>query len=150
MMQKSESRGPSDPSTRIDLLERILPELSFRAVRSSGPGGQNVNKVSSKVELRWLVTETRLLRADTHQRLLLLAENKISKEGVLVLVSDRFRDQIKNKEDCLAKLRELVVAAGRVPKKRKKTKIPKSKIEKRLDNKRRRSSRIASRKADGY
>jgi ribosome-associated protein len=124
-------------------------ELRFSFVRSSGPGGQNVNKVATKAVLRWAVARSAALPEAVRQRFLTLNARRINDRGELVLASQRFRDQAKNVEDCLGKLRSLVVAASTVPRRRKKTHVPKSAIEARLkqkkaasEKKRRRSLRV--------
>lgn len=114
-----------------------LSEISFSFVRSSGPGGQNVNKVNSKAVLRWDVRSSPSLSFFNRNRLLEKLTHLINQDGELVLTSDRFRDQIRNREDCLEKLRELVVGALHVPKARKKTKPSfSSRVKKKTSNKR--------------
>jgi len=117
-------------------LEIPRREFHFTFVRSSGPGGQNVNKVASKAVLRWSPGECGSLPADVRTRLLSQCARRLNDRGELVLSSQRFRDQGKNIDDCLAKLRSLVLAAATVPKKRKKTRVPKSVREGRLQQKR--------------
>jgi ribosome-associated protein len=111
-------------------------EFSLSFVRSSGPGGQNVNKVNSKVQLHWSVTRSRALPDDVRQRLLARYGRRINDRGELVLSSQRYRDQSKNIDDCLAKLRELVLTVLTPPKRRKKTRPPRSASENRLQEKR--------------
>jgi ribosome-associated protein len=127
------------PSKSIRINSRItIPraEFSFSFVRSSGPGGQNVNKVNSKVQLRWSVTSSRALPEDVRQRLLIRYVRRITERGELVLSSQRYRDQAKNIADCLTKLQELVLAVAVPPKARKATKVPRSARETRLREKR--------------
>jgi ribosome-associated protein len=97
-------------------------ELEFSYARSSGPGGQNVNKVNSKAVLRWNPSTSRAMDEQARARLLSKLGHRLSEDGCLVIASDRFRDQPRNREDCLEKLRELVAQALFEPKKRKKTK----------------------------
>lgn len=97
-------------------------ELELSYVRSSGPGGQNVNKVNSKAVLRWNLVLSESLSLDVKSRLLQKLSSQITRAGDLVIMSDRFRDQFRNREDCFEKLRALVVSALTPVKKRKKTK----------------------------
>lgn len=115
----------------------IIPEsdLSWTAVRSSGPGGQNVNKVSSKVELRFDLEGCRVLRADVKERLRNLAKSKLDAEGKIVIVSQLTRDQSRNAEDAAEKLAELIRAALVVPKVRRPTKRTRGSTERRLSGK---------------
>jgi ribosome-associated protein len=127
----------SPPSLRIS--NRIaIPrsELRFSFVRSSGPGGQNVNKVNSKVELRWSVTRSRSLPDDVRERMLTRHARRINNRGELVLTSQRYRDQLKNIDDCLAKLRDLLSAVASPPRRRKPTVPPRRERESRLREKR--------------
>jgi ribosome-associated protein len=111
-------------------------EFSLSFVRSSGPGGQNVNKVNSKVQLHWSVTRSRSLSEDVRLRFVSRYARQINGRGELVLSSQRYRDQSKNIDDCLAKLREMVLAVATPPKRRKKTRPPRSAGENRLQEKR--------------
>ena len=109
-------------------------ELQFTFARSQGPGGQNVNKVNSKATLRWSVARNHSLPADVKQRLLIRYKNRITSEGELLVTSQRYRDQLRNKEDCLNKLRVLIAAVATAPKKRKLTKPTKgSQLRRRKD-----------------
>ncbi len=110
-------------------------ELEERFVLSSGPGGQNVNKVASAVELRFDVARSLSLSDDVKQRLRALAGRRLSKDGVLVLRGNRFRDQQKNRADVRARLSNLIARAAIVPKKRKATKPPRAARERRLTEK---------------
>jgi ribosome-associated protein len=123
----------------IRINERIsIPrrELQFTFVRSSGPGGQNVNKVASKAVLRWAVRASTSLPDDVRGRLMTRAARQINDRGELVLTSQRYRDQRRNVDDCLEKLRKIVAAAAKTPRARKKTKPTKSSRENRLSEKR--------------
>lgn len=111
-------------------------ELLFSFVRSSGPGGQNVNKVASKAVLRWSVANSPSLPADVRLRLTSANRRRINDRGELILTSQRYRDQARNIDDCLDKLRQLVLAAASPPKPRKKTRVPKAARESRLRTKR--------------
>ena len=114
-------------------------ELEWRFVRSSGPGGQNVNKVATAVELRFDVARTRSLPAQVKARLIRIAGRRISAEGMLVIDAQRFRSQARNREDALARLQALVDQASREPRRRIKTAPTGASRERRLESKRRRS-----------
>jgi ribosome-associated protein len=123
--------------------ERIhIPEeeLSFTFVRSGGPGGQNVNKVASKAVLRWGVDASPSVPADVKARLRTLHRRRITTEGDLVLSSQRYRDQDRNRLDCLDKLREFLLEAAVVPRARKPTRPSRGARERRLADKRRRAA----------
>lgn len=96
-------------------------ELEFTFVRSSGPGGQAVNKVSSKAQLRWNAAGSGALPPEVKARFLERFAGRLTQDGDLLLTSDRFRDRLQNRQDCLDKLRELVLSVARPPKARKKT-----------------------------
>ncbi len=111
-------------------------ELLFTFVRSSGPGGQNVNKVASKAVLRWAATSSPSIPDDVRARLLARAARQINDRGELVLTSQRYRDQSRNKDDCLEKLRSLIASVAKAPRIRRKTKPSRSSREARLKDKR--------------
>lgn len=111
-------------------------EVRFTFVRSSGPGGQNVNKVASKAVLRWNARKSEALPENVRERLLAKAARQINDHGELVLTSQRYRDQGRNIEDCLEKLRRLVTAAAKAPRSRRKTRPTKASKESRLRQKR--------------
>jgi ribosome-associated protein len=113
----------------------FLNEFTFSASRSGGPGGQNVNKVSSKVELRFKVSESTLLSPEEKELILKKLENRINKEGELVLISQTERSQLANKEKVIEKFYTLISKALTVQKKRKPTKPTKTSKEKRLEGK---------------
>ena len=114
-------------------------ELEERFVRSSGPGGQNVNKVSTTVQLRFNVTASPSLPDDVQQRLIAIAGNRMTTDGVLVIEARRFRTQAGNREDARERLIELIRQAAIKPKRRRKTKPSKASGERRLETKRRRA-----------
>jgi ribosome-associated protein len=121
-------------------------DLEWTAVRSSGPGGQNVNKVSSKVELTFDFENTVALPDSTKDRLRILAKNQLDAEGRVLIKSDKTRDQLKNLGDAREKLKKLVLEAMVVPKARKPTKVSRSQKARRLSNKKKDSAKKASRK----
>ena len=114
----------------------VKEELVFQAIRSSGPGGQNVNKVSSKVELRFNVQSSLALSEEEKILLLQKLKNKISKIGELILVEQTDRSQLMNKRKVITKLFSLLEKALVKPKKRLSTKPSRSSIERRLESKR--------------
>jgi ribosome-associated protein len=126
----------------------VLPpqDFTFAASRSSGPGGQNVNRVASKVELRFDLVGTRALSSPEKSRLRSLAAGKLDAEGRVVVTSQLTRDQVRNLEDARDKIRTLVAQALVVPKARKKTRPSRSAVERRLDEKRRAGARKALRR----
>lgn len=121
-------------------------EFSWTFVRSGGPGGQNVNKVASKAVLRWNVSASPSLRVDIKARLQQQQRRRITNEGDLLLTSQRYRDQERNRLDCLDKLAEMLRAAAVTPKTRRKTKPSRGAHERRLTAKKRRSALKSSRR----
>jgi len=121
-------------------------ELSISASRSSGPGGQNVNKVNTKVEVRLNIEDSNLLSDEEKILLFEKLANKINKLGELIVVSQSERTQLQNKEKAIEKLNLLIANALKVEKKRKKSKIPKSVKEKRLKDKKLKSKKKDKRK----
>ena len=115
--------------------EILLKELSYKAVRSSGAGGQHVNKVSSKIVLVFDVMASEGLTLLEKEKIYLKLANRLSKENILLLQCDDSRSQHKNKELVLIRFFELLEKALKVAKKRKATKPSKSSIEKRLKSK---------------
>ncbi|MCB9001106.1 MAG: aminoacyl-tRNA hydrolase [Bacteroidales bacterium] len=122
-------------------------EFKFSTSRSGGPGGQNVNKVSTKVELRFNVAQSVLLLPEEKVVILKKLENKINKDGELVLVSQSERSQLANKEKVVEKFYSLIVKALTPRKKRKPTKQTKASKEKRLQTKKINSEKKSRRKS---
>jgi ribosome-associated protein len=114
-------------------------ELTFTYARSGGPGGQNVNKVSSKALLRWRMSDSPSVPPEVKARIARLERKRVTNEGELLVVSQRFRDQERNRQDCLDRLREIVLRALVVPRPRKATRPTKGSKHRRLAEKRRRS-----------
>ena len=127
-----------------------LKEFSFSYARSPGPGGQNVNKLNTKVTLRWDVDKTKCLSESVKERLITKYRRRINKAGEFMVVSHRFRDQGRNVADCLAKLREMIESVAVAPKKRKKTKPSKGATRRRLEQKRRKSAQKQSRRSPRF
>ena len=113
-------------------------ELSF--VRSSGPGGQNVNKVATAVQLRFDVAHSPSLPDDVRARLMARAGSKVTRDGILVFTARRFRTQERNRADAVERLVEMIRAAATPPKRRRKTKPTRASKQKRVERKRRRAS----------
>lgn len=112
-------------------------ELYFTFARSSGAGGQNVNKVSSKAQLRWNPFETTVLTDEEKLRFAALFQSKLNSDGTILISSEQFRDQPRNIQDCLDKLKAMIAQAKTVPKRRRKTRPTKASQIKRVDNKKR-------------
>lgn len=125
---------------------RITPEISIREselkldfIRSSGPGGQNVNKVATAVQLRFDVFRSPSLPEAVRRRLVRIAGKRVSKEGVLLIDARRFRTQERNRQDAVERLVHWIRRASERPKKRIKTRPTPSSRERRLEGKRQRS-----------
>ena len=112
-------------------------ELEWQAIRAQGAGGQNVNKVSSAFHLRFDIKASSL-PGPIKQRLLATRDQRISSDGILVIKAQRFRTQEKNRADATERLRELIISASRVQKKRKPTKPSRASQKRRMDSKTRR------------
>jgi ribosome-associated protein len=113
----------------------LLSELKFKAVRSSGAGGQNVNKVSSKVVLSFDLANSLGLTQEEKELLLTKISTKLTQENILILTSEEDRSQLKNKEVVIKKFLKVIENGLKIPKERKETKIPRAVKEKRLSTK---------------
>lgn len=126
--------------------ERIITELDYKAVRSSGAGGQNVNKVSSKVVLSFNVALSQSLTEDEKLLLEIKLATKLTNDKVLILQCDEDRSQLRNKEIVTKRFLDLIENSLKVAKPRKPTKIPRAVIKKRIESKRRQSEVKQSRR----
>jgi len=125
--------------------ESLLQELQFKAVRSSGAGGQHVNKVSTKIELFFDVLNSSGLTDAEKEKIYLKISNRLTKDNILQLQCDETRSQHKNKEIVIKRFFALLENAFKVAKKRKKTRPSKSSIEKRLKSKKKAAEKKANR-----
>lgn len=123
-----------------------MSEFEFTYSRSPGPGGQNVNKVNSKAQLKWDVSQTNSLPPEVLLRFKTKFANRINREGALVLASHRFRDQARNVDDCLEKLQEMILQAVAVPRTRHATRPTKGSVRRRLGTKKLQSEKKQSRR----
>jgi ribosome-associated protein len=123
---------------RSDLFERLKNESEFRFVRSSGPGGQNVNKTATKCSLSWSLARSSFLRPDQQHRFRERFGSRIARSEELVIASDRFRDRLMNQKDAVMKLVRMVESILEPPRSRKKTKPTRSSKKRRLDQKKQR------------
>jgi ribosome-associated protein len=115
-------------------LEILLNEIEFNAIRAQGPGGQNVNKVSSAIHLRFNIFASSLPEA-FKERVLALNDQRISKDGIIVIKAQRSRSQEKNKAEALRRLQELLFSISVIPTKRRATKPTRSSQTKRVESK---------------
>jgi ribosome-associated protein len=120
---------------------------AWRATRSSGPGGQNVNKVASRVELRVDLAGVHGLSAEAHRRLRVLARHRLDAEGRLLVTSQLTRDQSRNLEDATDKVKRLVAQALVAPRERRPTKVKRSAVERRIAGKKQMGARKKNRAA---
>jgi ribosome-associated protein len=129
------------PSIALD--ER---ELQFEFIRASGPGGQKVNRTASAVQLRFKIPDSTSLPDDVKERLFRLGGKRISEDGVLIIHAKRFRSQEQNRQDAINRLVALLQKAAVPPKPRIRSKPSQASVERRLENKRRRSETKRSRR----
>ena len=114
-------------------------ELDFNFIRSTGPGGQNVNKVATAVQLRFDVLNSPSLSEDVRDRLIRIAKNRITEEGVLVIEAKRHRSQEQNRQEAVERLVALLRLAAEKPRERRRTRVSRAEREKRLKEKRQHS-----------
>lgn len=126
--------------------EEIVKELNFKAIRSSGAGGQHVNKTSSKIELTFDLESSNALSDEEKERLKIKISSKLTKENLVILFCDETRSQHKNKEIVIKRFLELLKSSLIRPKKRKPTKPSKASIKRKAENKQRVSVKKALRK----
>ncbi len=137
-----EVRAPADRRRLLVVNRRIripLSEIHFEFARSAGAGGQNVNKVSSKARLRWLVDDSSALPPNVRKRFRHRFARRMTRDGEFVMTSQRYRDQGRNVQDCLDKLRDMLREVATPPKKRVATRPGRAAKERRLSDKKRRS-----------
>ncbi len=126
--------------------DALLKEISFKASRSGGSGGQNVNKVSTKVELAFNVSESQILNDDEKQLILTKQKNRITNDGILLLTSQSERSQLGNKRKVIEKFREILNESFYIQKQRIPKSISKTMKLKRLEAKKKRSETKVNRK----
>ena len=126
--------------------DAFLPEITFQTSRSSGPGGQNVNKVESRVELRWHLMESQVLTEVQKVLILEKLANQLTADGLLLITAQDDRSQYRNKEIALTRFHELLLKSLRRPKPRKATKPNRSAVRKRLEGKKIQGDKKASRR----
>lgn len=126
--------------------KKILDELDFRYSRSSGPGGQHVNKTESKAEVRWNIAQTQALTEDQKAKVLAHFQSLLKKGEFIIVTSEEYRSRVQNKEICISKLRKMIEKALFIPKKRIKTKPSKAAKTKRIESKKHRGEIKETRK----
>ncbi|MBN2022175.1 MAG: aminoacyl-tRNA hydrolase [Pirellulales bacterium] len=126
-----------------------LAEFTFTFARSPGPGGQNVNKVNTKAQLRWAIGRSPSLPETVRQRFLAKHANRVTSQGDLLITSSRYRDAGRNVADCLEKLRAMLAEAAVAPRPRRATRPTAGSVRRRLDAKRRQSEKKRRRTTPG-
>lgn len=126
--------------------QELEREFNFKAIRSSGSGGQHVNKVATKIELSFSVSESLVLTEDQKALIIEKLSNRLTKEHILILQCGETRSQLKNKRIAISRAFSVLEAALEVKAERKPTKVPKSMIKKRLKNKKIQSEKKANRR----
>lgn len=121
-------------------------EFTFAFARSGGPGGQNVNKVCSKALLSWDASRSPSIPQDVRERFLIRYHRRMNKDGILLITSQRYRDQARNTQDCLSKLAELLLSVAVTPTKRKASAPSRGAKQRRLNDKHVRSDKKQSRR----
>jgi ribosome-associated protein len=129
---------------------QLLSELTYKATRSSGPGGQHVNKTSTRVELHWSLATTKAFNEEELLRLQDCLSHRLTKEGIITLASEKTRSQLRNKEDVTKRFFSLLEVAIVPPKVRKKTRPSKMAKMKRLQAKKRHGEKKLNRKRPEY
>ena len=124
----------------------FLPEIVFQTSRSSGPGGQNVNKVESRVELRFHLQDSQVLTEEQKALILEKLANQLTSDGLLLVTAQDDRSQYRNKEIALVRFHELLLKSLRRPKPRKATKPNRSAVRKRLEGKKIQGEKKANRR----
>ncbi|MEN8250378.1 MAG: alternative ribosome rescue aminoacyl-tRNA hydrolase ArfB [Bacteroidota bacterium] len=122
-------------------IDQIIKECRFATSRSSGPGGQNVNKVETRVTIKWNIEDSEVFTDEQKKLLSSKLEARINKEGDVIISSQGSRSQLQNKEEVIKMLELLIGEALVVPKKRRKTRPTKASVEKRIESKRKQSER---------
>lgn len=137
---------PADPhfASRIPVLGKVhirKEDISEEFIRASGPGGQNVNKVSSKAVMRWNVTETSSITEPVRQRFLARYKNRLAKDGCIVIHGQKYRDQARNMDDCKLRIKAMILDVAVPPVKRRPTKPSRGSQKRRLQGKKQNSEK---------
>lgn len=129
-----------------ELKSKLMTEFSYSASRSSGAGGQHVNKVNSKIEIQFNVSTTQFLTNIQKEKIMAVLKNRINQQGIIVIQSQQYRSQYKNKVDATQRLLSLIETAIRPVEKRIATKASKASVKKRLENKKKLSEKKRNRR----